>query len=240
MIEAFPEHPWLKAHLDDADLLARAGTWKPFTVLELGKVMSDPTLRLVGSERDLLIVLQESLGRLGQELHGEIPTARFLWNMYDSSCRPKEEEDLSDFITTHLRSDIGAHGIVVNREVQIRRANPNGQAGQRTDIQVSASSSSSATPVVTVIVEIKGCWNAALKVAMRTQLRDRYLKDNLTQTGIYVTGWYASAAWDVADSRRQGCGKANLSELRAELDRQATDLSIGAHLSSVVLDCSLD
>jgi hypothetical protein len=241
VMDELPQYTWLHFHLDQADLLARAGTWKPFTIEELRRVLADSSRRLVGSERDLLAVLRESLQRLQQQLRGETPTVRFLWNMIDPVLRPKGEEDLSDFMTAHFRSDIGTHGLVVNREVQIRRSNPDGVPGQRTDIHVSATLSvgSTARPV-SVIIEVKGCWNPELLSAMKTQLRDRYLKENATRTGLYVVGWYAAPAWDTTDARKQDCGRLGLNELRATLEQQASELSEGVQLEAVVLDCSLE
>jgi hypothetical protein len=239
VMKALPHYEWLRAHLDEADLQARAVTWNPFTVLELRAFMASISNRLVGSENDLQEILLESLARLQQDLRGETPCARFLWDVNGNLAQPKEEDALSDFIVTHLRRDISSRGIVVNREVQIRRSNPQGEPGQRTDIHVNAISSIDSRPVLTLIIEVKGCWHQELKTAMETQLRDRYLKENCTRTGIYVAGWYASAAWDPADDRRRRCGRTSLVDLRTFLQQQATDLSAGSDLKSLVLDCSL-
>lgn len=241
LMNTFPQYSWLRFHLDQADLFARAGTWEPFTVEELRKVITNPNSRLIGSERDLLLVICESLARLQQRLRGETPTVRFLWNMHDNVVHPKGEEDLSDYIKDHLVSDIGAHGVVVNREVQIRRLNPGGHPGQRTDIQVSAvpGADSSRWPV-SVIIEVKGCWHIELRTAMRTQLRDRYLTENATRSGLYVVGYYAARAWDDNDPRKQRCGRIGIDELQVELEGQATELSESVQLKVVLLNCSLE
>ncbi len=240
VMDELPQYGWLRLHLDEADRVARALTWRPFSIKELGSVLGNPALRLVGSEQDLLEVLCESLERLQLQLRGETPTAHFLWNT-DPAVKAKGEEDLSDFLTNHLRSDIGSRGVVVNREVQIRRSNRGGVSGQRTDIHVSAvSPSSGGAQTVSVIIEVKACWNPEVLVAMETQLRDRYLKDNATRTGLYVVGWYASPAWDRNDARGKRRGDLKLHELRSKLAEQARELTGAARLKSVTIDCSLD
>jgi len=240
IIDVLPDYGWLRVHLDQADLIARASTWEPFSINELQSVLADTNRRLVGSERDLLEILCESIQRLQHQLRGEIPTVRFLWNT-GTAITPKGEEDLSDFMAAHFRTDIGNRGVIVNREVQIRRLNPGGVPGQRTDVHVSATSSGgSAVRTVSVIIEVKACWNPEVLVAMKTQLRDRYLRDNAIRTGLYVVGWYASPVWDTSDSRRQRCGILRLDDLRLELEQQANDLSAPVLLKSLVVDCSLE
>jgi hypothetical protein len=239
VMESLPQIEWLRAHLDDADLRARAVTWEPFSVSELRMLMASADNRLIGSERDLQEILLESLALLQHDLRGETPSARFLWDMSGKSTRPKEEEALSDFILNHLRNDFRTRGIVINREVQIRRANPQGEIGQRTDIHVNAISASGVSRVLTVIIEVKGCWNPDLKTAMQAQLRDRYLRESSTRTGIYVAGWYASAAWDSTDPRKSRSEKETMEHLRTFLGQQAANLSTSTDLKSVVLNCSL-
>ena len=49
---------------------------------------------------------------------------------------------------------------------------------------------------ISVIIEIKGCWNETLGSAMQTQLAERYLRDNQCQYGLYVVGWFNCNQWD--------------------------------------------
>jgi hypothetical protein len=68
---------------------------------------------------------------------------------------PQEEERLSDYISRYLQAALISKGIILHREVEIRR-------GERTDIYVDAVVPNSAGGVsdrVSVIIEVKGCWN---------------------------------------------------------------------------------
>ncbi len=47
------------------------------------------------------------------------------------------EESFSDFVAGHLQDDLKARGIIINREVQIRRSLPRTE-GQKTDVRVDA------------------------------------------------------------------------------------------------------
>ena len=92
----------------------------------------DEEHRLVQTGDQLLAVVLESLERLQEELQGETPAIRFLWNEDPSRLRPKEESALSDYVKRHLQRDLVQRAIVINREVEIRPAGPG--VGERTDI----------------------------------------------------------------------------------------------------------
>ena len=77
--------------------------------------------RFVESNEQLLNVVIESLYRLQAELHGELAAVGDLWNNQEKEWWPKQEEDISDYIARFLRKDLSERGVVVNREVQIRR-----------------------------------------------------------------------------------------------------------------------
>lgn len=189
--------------------------------------------RYVQNGSQLLDILQESLGRLQTDLQGQLPAARFLWNQTSrTGLTPKGELDLSDWIARHLRTDLSERPIVVNREVQIRR-------GQHTDIYIDAISQRLGIPSanVSAILEVKGCWNAELMTAMRTQLASRYLKDNQTRHGMYVVGWFASPSW--VGSQAQRCARRDPHALVSDLGEQARALSETAEIRVSVLDVSL-
>ena len=80
----------------------------------------------------------ESLTRLQQEMQGETPTAFVLWNELSAGVfRPKIEVRISDYVKTHFDRDITDRGIVVNREVEIRKGT-GPKPGEETDIHVDA------------------------------------------------------------------------------------------------------
>jgi len=154
-----------------------------------------------------------------------------------STYLPKDEERLSDYVERYLQNALKSRGIILNREVEIRR-------GEITDIQVDAVLK---TPVgeiydtLTVIIEVKGCWNNGLNTAMETQLVNRYLKDNTCQHGLYLIGWFNCDQWDGSDSRKQKAMRlGSISEVRESLDRQAESLSQArVTIKAFVLNASL-
>lgn len=202
--------------------------------------------------RELLDVLKESLARFQQRLHDETPAVRDLWN--EPRCKdedgkmrivytPKEEECLSDVLKRHLDIDVRERGVIVNREVVIRRSTGE-KDGERTDIHVDAISrkprDGEPYEIVKVIIEVKGCWNAGLKHAMDTQLAQRYLKEKSNRFGLYVVGWFRCVQWHDSDSRKDATPCMNLGQAAEFFELQAQALSIdGIEIESVVIDGSL-
>ena len=78
---------------------------------------------------------------------------------------------------------------------------------------------------ITVIIEVKGCWHQELNLAMKTQLVDRYLKDNRCKHGLYLIGWFNCPQWDNKNSRKQQSPKISIEEARKQFDAQAAELS---------------
>lgn len=238
----FPEHGWLGYHMEEAELLARAATWQPIAPREFVELAMDSSRLFVETPDQLVLAILASLDRLQSELHGEQPSAKYLWDRFSGGFRPKTEPDLSDYISIHLRRDLIQRRIVVNREVQIRPIIGSG-TGQLTDIHVDTlipERPSGSYEQAYVIMEVKGNWHAELLTAMETQLRDRYLKDNACRHGIYLVGWFSCDRWDGADRRKKRCPKFSLGEARRFFSRQATELSEGGyHITSYVLDVTL-
>lgn len=232
-----PELEWLKWTLLEAQNVTRHCTWTPPQPGDVLKIARDREKRLVQSEDQLLEVLIESLERLEKKLHGETPAVQFLW---DKTCRdtyqPKDEKSFSDYVKIHLDEDLRQRGIIVNREVEIHR-------GERTDIHVDAIVRSSQGEVydsITAIIEVKGCWNTKLNHEMKTQLVDRYLKDNRCQHGLYLVGWFNCNQWDSEDYRKGQVPKISIDEARRQFDDQAASLSQqGLRIKAFVIDTAL-
>jgi hypothetical protein len=107
---------------------------------------------------------------------------------------------------------------------------------------VSATGKDSESETLTVVVEVKASWHAEVREAMRTQLVERYLRDNRLEYGLYVVGWFAAPGWDPADSRSKSQPWASAAVALAELKTQSEQLAGGQPRVSVtpyVLDCSL-
>lgn len=199
--------------------------------------------RLVQNGDQLLEVVTESLQRLEGKLQGETPAAPDLWNERDDGTyRPKDEEAFSDYVKRHLQEDLEGRGVVVNREVVIRRGEGPGR-GERTDVHVNAVVRDPRVEeheTVTIIIEAKGCWYYHLFKAMETQLVGRYLRDNQCRHGLYLVGWFNCPQWDDEDRRKKTAARRDPREVQERLETRATDLSQeNLYIGSVVLNTAL-
>lgn len=246
IVDALPHLPFLKYDLRDARAQTRLGTWIPLKPSEVITLLTDEEKRVVQNGDQLLEVLVESLRRLEAKLQGETPAVIDLWNEIRGKGKsfkymPKDEDRLSDYVKRHLESELVGSGIVINREVEIRRGTGKGD-GERTDIHVDAvvkSASGDELSVVRAIIETKGCWNRDLRTAMGDQLVGRYLKDNCRH-GLYLVGWFLSDRWGGTDRRKGQTPKIDIGEIQNQLDQQAEALSAdGINVRAVVLNTSL-
>jgi hypothetical protein len=239
----FPQHRWLRFHFDQAEVLACALTWVAPSPSDILAMAADQSKRVVESSAQLLDAICESLSRLQQELHGELASVGDLWNSERGEWWPKQEEDVSDYIARFLKRDLVEHGIVVNREVQIRRGRDE-MAGQNTDIHVDAPASEGSQAVhygpISVVIEVKGSWNSGLMSDMEGQLRDRYMKNTGCRVGLYVVAHFTATHWRVSDNRRAKSRVWEIEQLRKRLASQAIDVSGSVLIRSFVLDASLD
>ncbi len=233
----------LKWTLYQARAETRRRTWIPPEPEHVLDLAARPGTRLVQNGDQLLEALVESLGRLEEKLQGETPMAPALWNQADGSYRPKDENWFSDYIKQHLREDVRGRGVVLNREVVIRKGEGQGR-GEQTDIHADAvvpGSDPGMPDVVSVIIESKGCWNSELYTAMEEQLVGRYLKDNpVCRHGLYLVGWFSCEQWDEADWRKRRAPRYGIGEARERFTEQARALSEqGLHVRAVVVDAAL-
>ena len=233
----------LKWTLYQARAEARRRTWFPPEPRHVLELAARPGTRLVQNGDQLLTVLVESLGRLEEKLQGETPMAPALWNQAGGSQRPKDEDWFTDYVKQHLVEDLRGRGLVLNREVVIRKGEGGGR-GERTDLHVSAFSSGSdpnALDSVCVVVEAKGCWNDELDTAMEEQLVDRYLADNAScRHGLYLVGWFNCTQWDSEDRRRGRAPNYSLDEARERFVEQARVLSErGTRVKAFVVNAAL-
>ena len=238
-----PELDWVKFVLLRAQARMRQVTWKPQTPATILALAANSKKRLVQSGVQLLEVVIASLDRLSQKLHGETPAVADLWNQLSrKTFTPKDENHLSDYVKRHLDEDLKQRGIVINREVEIRRS-PGAPIGERTDIRVEAITPTGRTnevDKVSVIIETKGCWNDELSEAMRTQLKERYLKEGFCSHGLYLVGWFACAKWDTSDRRKSRSERLGLDTLHEQLRNQAETLSQhGTLIKPYILDATL-
>jgi hypothetical protein len=240
----FPQYKWMRYHFDEAEVLACAMTWDPPSTAVILAMGADSGKRFVESNEQLLDVVIESMRRFQAELHGELGSVVDLWDHHEKEWRPVQEEDISDYIVRFLRRDLADRGVVLNREVQIRKGRSDDMPGQRTDIHVDAilpeQAAASHYGPVSLIVEVKGTWNDGLMTDMEDQLRDRYLRNSGCRTGLYVAVHFSAKNWPAADGRRAKSDRWEIEDLRVRLAEQAQDLSGGVSIRSCVIDASLD
>ena len=241
----FPELDWLKAIRARAEANQRRQSWVPPSPGELIALAARPELRFVESGDQLLHVIRESLERAQEELRGETPAVRDLWNdlgLHDNVryYTPKSENELSDWLARFMRRDLAGRRIVVNREVEIRRPAGAGM-GERTDIHVTAVSDDlERPPLIRAIVEVKGCWHRELATALETQLVAQYLRGTDNRYGLYVAGWFASDHWDPSDWRSKACSLVTRDEAAALLAEQAENATENDFVvGTVILDLTL-
>ena len=248
-IETYPQYAWW---LNDVLLRAQANwrrqAWKPVAPEQLRRMFESRQSRYIAGPSQLLDVIVESLGRLESSLHGELPERVNLWDPTPNGKKPKDEESLSDHVARHLKSDLLQQGVVVNREVRIRRRGVSdalgGIKGEEPDIVVEAvSPSTDANPpdMWGVLLEVKGCWHREVRSAMGSQLVGRYLKQNASRQGLYLVGWFSSPAWDSADPRKTDVPWDSIDAAKGELYEQARvhSQAAKADVRAVVIDCSL-
>lgn len=240
LMQKLPEKEYLKRVAREAQLALWRREWEPLSPDALIKLVQQADLRVVQNGDQLMQVVMESLERLEAELQSKPQAAPDLWNdSKKGSRRPKDEAHLSDYVKRHLDRDLKGRGIVVNREVQIER-------GQLTDIRIDAvprGRVSDNDEPVSLIIEVKGCWNPKVKDDMKDQLVARYLENSECQNGLYLVGWFLCAGWDdKQDGRRSQCASLqSLEEAGRFFEEQARQLSdaCAKTIRAYTMDCSL-
>ena len=233
-----PERPGLVYYARQAVESLLASSWNPPAPSDVIRLSADIARRWVRSDRELRDVIVASLERAQLELQGHTPAVEVLWNT--RPVTPKPENALSNWLKGFLQHDLRGRGILVGRETEIRPG-PGSRMGESVDLEINAVAGErvEGARLVSVIVEVKGCWNPKIGTAMETQLADRYLGPTARQ-GIYLVGWYAAANWSTKDRRRAPCARRAPQDWEELLDQQAGSLSSSrdVEITPVVLDCS--
>lgn len=243
IIEAFPQRQGLLRTLVSARRTLREKCWEPLSIAELDMLAAHPARRIIRTTADLMAVTVSALGEIQTRLQGDTQTAEFLWDTH--SKRPKREETISNYLADELRRRLDQHGVVVNREVQVRPSLSASGIPERTDLRIDAierEAGQPASPLV-VPVEVKGNWNQGIVTSIRSQLVDRYMVDLHTSHGVYVVGWFDQESWTTeGDRSRKNAARRWESRQRLEtaleLERIEQEAR-GVHISMVVMDFSL-
>ncbi len=198
--------------------------------------------RIVLSDGHLQQALIASLRRIEKRLRKSSPPAsRELWNT-SGKPTPKQEEELSTWLKGRLEDDLGVGGRIIGRELQVRPSASGIGRGESVDLQVFAliGTEIEGAATASVTIEVKGCWHAKVKTAMKSQLVDRYLTGTRTTHGIYLVFWFAADDWDAADGRSRRCAR-DPQKLHDTLSEQARSLTAETHATVrlFVMDGSL-
>jgi hypothetical protein len=223
-------HGWLANVAVEARNIFLEKEWQPVKATDLLEYVEKEERSFVRSNAELCEVVLEELHNYQKRLKGELSLVNQLWNTDKDRLTYKNEEEISDSIAAYLRDRLDTRGIIISRNVDIRRRD-------ETDIHVDVTGVDGASHIL--IVEVKGIWHPEVETAMETQLRDRYLKDNdRTDYGIYLVAWFPKEQISKG-AKRDKVKKDSIENARARFELQARDLANGkAQLAAFVLDAS--
>ena len=241
IVWARPDESWLTRVLADAKRALRERSWEPLALGEIDQLAESRRARVVRSDGDLLAATLGALDEIQARLQADTPSSYLLWDTH--AKRPKSEEEISDYLAIELEQRLNARGVVVNREVQVRRSKPSGLA-ERTDLRVEAmrpDHDARSTGTLRIPGEVKGIWNPEVIESLETQLVQRYMADFQTDHGVYVVAWFDQASWTTSDGRRgRAASHGGVSHIRAVLEGEAQKQRDRGRVVTVrVLDCSL-
>jgi hypothetical protein len=188
----------------------------------------------VRDEEELIEAVWVALQDYQSQIRGEGSQVMRLWN--EPVHTPKTEEPLSREIGAEIQRVLATRGVKITHEVKIRE-------GQFVDIHVSAVTAKPNRRLMSLIIEVKGCWHRELKTALETQLSMRYLKDNESHYGIYLAVWFLCDEWDGrADGRKNDTPKRTLAEIRGYLDDQANAVNANTQstIRALILDATIE
>lgn len=242
IVRARPDASWLARVLADAKRALRERSWEPLTLDEIDQLAESRRARVVRSDADLLAATLGALDEIQARLLADTPSSYLLWDTH--AKRPKSEEEISDYLAIELEQRLNARGVVVNREVQVRRSRPSGLP-ERTDLRVEAvrpgHDAIGSTGTLRIPGEVKGIWNEEVIESLETQLVQRYMADFQTGHGLYVVAWFDQAPWTTSDGRRsRAASHGDIADIRADLEAEAEKQRARGRVVTVrVLDCSL-
>lgn len=191
--------------------------------------------------QQLIEVVKDILEDYERMLHSDNPLIFTMWNKIDDRQVPKTENEFSDLIKTRLAEQLLEYGIIVSREVEQSRSDyEGGRKGERIDIKVDLCTTQKET--ISLLIEVKGCWNRTLKTAMEKQLVSRYMENQHCDYGIYLIGWFLCEGWkDPADIRLKTTPDMQINDAKQFFNQQAENLSFkfNKHVSSYVFDATI-
>ena len=191
LAESNPDLPWLADQARRAQDLHRQQDWAPLNPGDLTRLLRDSKARLVRDIAELTAVVLEALDTLQEQALWPHGWSMLMWNRAEEATRdewwPTWEDNLSNLICAFLREHLAERKPVINREVEIQ---PKNIDGARTDIHIQAGDPrDSASEPLTVIIEVKGCWNPEIRTGISQQLVP-YLQPHPGWAGIFLVGYF--------------------------------------------------
>lgn len=239
----FQNFSWLKFIRAQAAEAANRARWVPPSPEHVLEMSQRQEQRWITSGEALQTAVLAGLAAFQQRLVGLDPQASDLWDT--ASARPKGEQEIGRVLSRFLKDHLAQRGVFLVREPEARPSKSGAGRGESIDIWIEAVVGNRTTDAssVTVIVELKGSWNADLLTAMEDQLVDRYLEPPLHRHGIYVVAWFGRDRWTRRgdETRYAIAGRHRADELRGALEEQAAEIvrRRDVVVRAVVLDCSL-
>ncbi len=235
----YPADWWIRKATWEARRGLIQSSWQPLDPATVIQVIQDRRYLLVRDEMELMEDLLEALDELQVRLRDTGDRVRRLWNEYhvgrSLAYKPKPEEPVSREIALELADLLKRRGVTATLETKIRE-------GEYVDIHVSAMTASSVPKWISLIIEVKGCWNPAVRTALDSQLAERYLKNKQSPFGIYLVAWFTCEQWDSRDTERKSlASRDTLEDLKAFLEAEAKRVSAESAvcIRSFVLDATL-
>ncbi|MHA2023019.1 MAG: hypothetical protein ACTSWQ_05095, partial [Candidatus Thorarchaeota archaeon] len=230
--KALPGLPWLSQVAVEARDTTLQRSWIPLNHRDFLKfvIQTDSILIITASELQELVM--EGLREFETVIHGDTALIENLWDETSQGVFvPKGENHFSDNVKAFLEQYLKGKNIVCAREAEVR-------SHQETDIMVIAKIPDK--DPIKVIIESKGCWHNDVDKAMRTQLADRYLRDNQNDNGIYLVGWYLCEKWDKEHHGYKSTKKCSIDQARENYEEQACNLSTDElRINAFVMDTRL-
>jgi hypothetical protein len=226
--DTFPEMDWLFLSVLSAQKASATRNWLALEPGDFLTFVHEHNKGLVRNADELLEAVIASLQDLEAHLHGSTDAVQRLWNEFLENGKPvshpKEEQALSGYVKDHLEHVLATRGVIAAREVQVRSRG-------KTDVYVSAAVKAPGEDEysnVTVVIEVKGCWNKCLWVAMKSQLVQKYLDQKSRRHGLYLVGWYDSNSWADSSPKRAAALRLmkgfSVAQAQEEFDKQAAEL----------------
>jgi len=232
--EACPEDWEVQQATWSAKRLLFEASWEPLPPEQVKRIIEDRRHLLVRDEEELIEAVWEALHDYQVQIRGGGSQIMRLWN--EPVHTPKPEEPLSREIGAEIQRVLATRGVKITHEVKIRE-------GQFVDIHVSAVTANSKHRLISMIIEVKGCWHKELKTALDTQLSMRYMKDNEAHYGIYLAVWFLCDEWDGReDWRKDNTPQQSMVEIGAFLTEQAKAVNPNGRstIRAFVLDATID